>query len=889
MWKDLLYRWRTVLRRQDSEDELDAELRFHFDRQVEKNMRAGMTREEAIRQAGITFGGIAQVKEDCRRGWGTGFFQALIQDIGYGARLFVRNPGFNAAALLTLTLGIGATAAVFSLVDAVLLRPLPYRNPERIVEIYEDHSGASVGRKYDADTPGAFADLKRQSRLFEDAAVVVVTHRSLYADGGGEARSVNVGLVSWNLFPMLGVRALYGRLFTEKEDSPGHENVVLVSYHLWQDRFGGDQQILGRDIRLDHGGSVERYTVIGIMPPHFSFPDDKDDIWIPRALSQEDMDVHDSHELMVVARLKSGVTLARANSDLEVLAYQARRLYPSEQSLRSFFAERLQDTYTRESRRGLMLLMTAVAFILIIGCANLANLLLSRSAVRQREIGLRAALGASGTRLLRQLLTESALLAMSGGALGIGAAYISFPFLKRLIPADLSSTISLSLNLEVLGCTLLVSLLSGLLFGLAPALRLLRSDLNMALREGSRGCGTPRQHRLGSLLVAAEIALCLVLLAGGGLLLKSFLRLRGVNPGFRSDHVLVMGRFRRHSPTGSNDFAQRTLKFDRMLERVRALPGVKHAGFTSELPLGWPGGRSDFIAEGAAPNPALYRANERVITPGYFEALHIPLIRGRFFNQDDGMETTPVVIINQTMARAFWPDQDPIGRHLKFGGEDSDSPWARIVGIAGDVHTWNLEIPPGPEMYFPHWQASGDHMTLFQLAVETQGNPMDLARALRHAIQSVDADQPADNIYPLDDRIDGKLAPRRLQVALIGSLAMLALMIAGVGVYGTMAYLVSQRTREMGIRMALGAQRSDVVLLILSRGTKMVLLGVTTGVAAAVVLSRLIQSLLFEVGPADPPVIAGVSALLAMVALTACLIPARRASSVDPARALRAE
>jgi putative ABC transport system permease protein len=382
--------------------------------------------------------------------------------------------------------------------------------------------------------------------------------------------------------------------------------------------------------------------------------------------------------------------------------------------------------------------------------------------------------------------------------------------------------------------------------------------------------------------------LSLLLLVGGGLLLKSFLRLKSVDPGFRSDHVLVMGRFRGSSPTGANNFVARTLKFDRMLENIRALPGVKNAGFTSELPLGWPGGRADFIPEGAAFNPALYRANERVITPGYLEALRIPLIRGRFFTQDDGMTAPPVVIVNQTMARTFWPGQDLIGKHLKFGGMDSPSPWAQIVGIAGDVHTWNLEVPPGPEMYFPHRQASG-HMTLFQLAVETEGNPMGLADALRHAIQSVDAEQPADNLYPLDDRVDGNVAPRRMQAALIGGLAMLALVIACVGIYGVMAYLVSQRTQEMGIRMALGAQRGDVVTLIMSRGAKIVLLGVTIGIAAATALTRLIQSLLFEVSAADPSILAGVGVLLVIVALAACVVPARRAGSVDPVRALRAE
>lgn len=889
MLSDLLYRLRTVLRRERADGELDAELSFHFEQQIEKNLRAGMTRENAIRQTKRAFGGVAQIKEDCRRARGTAFIETLLQDVGYGARLLVRNPGFSVTALLTLTLGIGATTAVFSLVDAVLLRPLPYRDSQRIVEIYEDHSGGALGLKYDDDTPGAYADLKRQNQIFADVAAVASGHHVSLLGDGGEPRSLTQESITWNLLPMLGVQPLSGRLFTQEEDSPGHELVVLLSFHLWQDRFGADKQILGRDIRLDSHGSVERYTVIGIMPPRFSFPEDNSDIWIPRALSQKEFNVHDSHELQVLARLRDGITLSRANSDLKTLADQARQFYPSEKSLRSFFALSLRDSYTGDARRGLLLLMTAVAFILIISCANLANLLLSRSIVRRRELGVRAALGASGARLIRQLLTESALMGICGGMAGVAAAWTSFTFLKRLIPAELSSTISLSLNFEVLAFAVLVSLTSSFLFGLAPALQLSGSDLNRSLREANRGNAGPRQNKFGNILVASEMALSVLLLVGGGLLLKSFLRLQSVNPGFRSDHVLVMGRFRKsYSPADAKDFSELMRLFDRMLENVRALPGVTHAGFTSELPLGWVGGRTSFTPEGAVLNPSLYRANDRVITTGYLEALHVPLVRGRLFNQNDVMSSPPAVIINQTMARTFWPEHDPLGKHLKYGGAESPSPWAEIVGIVGDLHQWNLEVPPGPQMYFPHWQAQG-HVGLFQLAVETAGDPAALTGALRHAIQSVDPEQPADNIYPLERRIDSNVAPRRLQAALIGSLAMVGLVIATVGIYGVMAYLVAQRTQEMGIRMALGAQRGDVVMLILSRGTKIAGVGVTMGTIAAALFMRLIQSLLFEVRASDPSILAGVGALLLMIALAASAIPARRAASVDPARALRAE
>ena len=889
MVRDLLYRLRRLVRRTASERELDDELNFHFDRHVEKNMHAGMTREQAVRQARIDFGGTAQIKEDCHRAWGTAFLETMVQDIGYGARLLIRNPGFSTTALLTLTLGIGATTAIFSLVDAVLLRPLPYRDPQRLVEIYEDHGGVGVGLAYDLDTPGGYVDLKRQTQIFDDVAAVDNGNEfSLLADGGNP-RTVMDESVTWNLFPVLGVKPLYGRLFAAQEDRPGHEHVVLLSYRLWREGFGGDRQILGHDIRINNRIAIERYTVIGIMPPHFAFPEKKADIWIPRAFTTRQLSSHGEHYLMVFARLRDGVTLARANSDLQALADQTRRLYPYERSLHRFFGEGLQEAYTRDSRRGLVLLMAGVIFILLIACANLANLLLARSMARQREIGLRAALGASGNRLIRQLLTESALLGISGGLSGICLAWACSAFLKQLIPSDLSTTISLSMNLEVLGFVFFVSLFSSVLFGLAPALRLSKGDLNMALREGARGSFGPRHNRLGAALVTGEIALCVLLLVGGGLLLKSFLRLRSVDPGFRSDHVLIMGHFVKSPPVRPSEYQERMQMFDRMLANVRNLPGVRHAGFTSQLPLGWAGGRAAFVPEGAAPDPTLYAANNRVITPGYFEAMRVPLIRGRFFDQGDGLDAPPVVIINQTMARTFWPNQDPIGKQLRFEGMGPLNPWSRIVGIVGDVRQVDLSLPPGPEMFFPHWQALGNYMTPHQLVVQADADPMALTDAVRHAILSVDTDQPADDIFPLDDLIDADVAPRRVQAAMIASLALLALAIASVGIYGVMAYMVSQRTQEMGVRMALGARRKDVVMLILSRGAKIALVGVVIGICAAVGLTRLMQSLLFEVRPADPSILAGVGALLVFVALLACLIPAQRAASVDPVRALRAD
>jgi predicted permease len=875
------------IRKRDAD--LERELRCDLELEKEEQRENGLSPEEAHYAARRAFGNATLIREQTREAWSWARIERLLQDLRFGARILIRNRGFTAVALATLALGIGATTAIFSLVDAVLLRPLPYRDPQRLMEIYEDHAGAGLGLAYDADTPGGYVDLKRQTQIFQDVAALDNGNVFSLAADGGEPRTVIDESVTWNFFPMLGVNPLYGRLFTEDEDRPGHEHVVLLSYRLWQERFGGDRQILGHEIRIDNRIAVEPYTVIGIMPPHFAFPEKNADIWIPRAFTEQQLSSHGEHFLMVVARLKDGVTLARANSDLLALADQTRQLFPYERTLHRFFGESLQTAYTRDSRRGLLLLMTSVAVILLIACANLANLLLARSAARQREIGVRTALGASGGRLIRQLLTESTLLGISGGVLGIGLAWASFAFLKHLIPADLSTTISLSMNFEVLGFVLLVSFFCSVLFGLAPALRLSKSDLNTALREGGRGSAGPRHNKLGATLVVGEIALSLLLLVGGGLLLKSFLRLRSVDPGFRSDHVLIMGHFVKFPPTEPRAYREQMQTFDRMLSVVRGLPGVKYAGFTSQLPLGWAGGRAGFFPEGAAPNPTLYGANDRVVTPGYFEAMRVPLLQGRFFDQGDGPDAPPVVIINQTMARTFWPNQDAIGKRMKFGGAGSPGPWYQIVGIVGDMRQVDLSLPPGPEMFFPHWQALGNYMTPHELVLETEGNPAGLASVVRHAILSVDAEQPADDIFPLDDLIDTDIAPRRMQAALVGGLALLALVIASVGIYGVMAYLVSQRTQEMGIRMALGAQRRDVLALVLWHGGRIAVAGLTVGICAATALTRLMQTLLFEVSSTDPAVLAVVSILLLLVALAACAVPALRAASIDPIQALRAE
>jgi len=816
--------------------------------------------------------------------------RTLIQDLRYGVRLLARSPAFTAIALLTLTLGIGATAAIFSVVDAVLLRALPYRDPQRLVSVFEDRSGLGFPRNTPA--PGNYSDWKAQKQIFQDVAAAaeygsfhVFSLTGESGEAAAEPERLRDASVTRNLFSVLGVRPALGRVFLPEEDRPGGPRIVLLSHALWKSRFDGDPGIVGRSIMLDG----DKYTVVGVMPAAFAYPSGSVDIWTPAAFSKSELANRGSQYLEVVARLQKGVTLAQANAGLEVLCKRLARAYPATNAdIRRFFAEPLQDTYTYGARTGLVVLMAAVGFILLIACANIANLLLSRAAGRQREIAVRTALGAARGRIVRQMLTESATLAVGGGLLGILLADWCFNFLKNLIPEDLSHTVSLALNPGVLGFALAVSLASSFVFGMAPALEVSRIDLHEVLKEGGRGSVGPRRRRLRSLFVIGEVALSLMLLVGSGLLLQSFAKVRGLNPGFRAEHVLTV---RVDAPvTKYGDFAKREAFFERVLDRVRTLPGVKAAGFTSALPLTWDGGTSSFTPEGRVLDPNVsYDANNRVVTPGYFEAMGIPLKRGRFFTAADGKDGPPVVIINETMARKFWPNQDPVGQRFKYGDPQDKTPWCRIIGISGDVRQMRLDEPPRQEMYFPYWQAKGNWMVLRDLAVRTSGDPSSLAGAVRQAVWSVDKDQPVSDVRTLDDLLDQEVAQRRVQAALLGAFAALALILACVGIYGVLSYLVTQRTREIGVRVALGASGFDVFRSVAGQGMTLAAIGTAAGLAGALALSRLLESLLFGVSAGDPLTYAGAIVVFGVVATLACYFPARRATRVDPMIALRYE
>jgi putative ABC transport system permease protein len=861
--------------------DLSDEIHGHLDEKIEELVATGMSRKDATAAARCEFGNVALIQENSREVWRWSSIEKLVADLRFGLRVLRKNPGFTAVAVLTLTLGIGSTAAIFSVVDAVLLRPLPYRDPSRLVTLYEDRTRDGFPRK--EFTPANYADCKTQTQIFDEVSAIDEDFFNLTMVGGDPERLIGEK-VTWNLLPMLGASPILGLVFLPEEDRPGFEHEVVISYRLWQGRFGADPSIVGRDLLLNG----RKYAVVGVMPHGFSFPDKDVDLWTPIAFTSAQLASRGEHYLLVVARLQPGISVKRANTEVQVVAQCLIRQYPEIMRFADgFVAVPLQKTYTGEVRRGLIVLLAAVAFILLIACANIANLLLSRATVRQREIALRSALGARRGRIVSQLLTESALIAAAGGFFGVLLAVVSFSFLSILIPEDLSRTITLSLNFPILCFAILVAFTSTFLFGMPPALQISKTDVNDSLKEGGRGGSGVRRKNLGNLLMVGEIALSLTLLVASGLLLRSFANMRRVDPGFRPDHVLTLEI--PVSPEKSPDFVRRTQLFQTVLERVRTLPGVKSAGFISVLPLTWKSGMAGFLPEGLVLPDIEYGALDRVVSPGYFETLRIPLIRGRLLDDRDGPDAPFVAAINETMARKFWPNEDAVGKRLGFDLGGGRSRRIEIVGIVGDVRQMGLNAPPKEEMYFPYWQAEGNYMMPRALAIRTTGSPMNLLSAVRQAVWSVDPSQPLSNVMTMDAILDREVEQRRVQAVLLGGLATLSLTLACVGIYGVMAYLVAQQNHEIGIRVALGAHPRSILRLILGRGAKLTVTGVGIGSISALLATRLMSSLLFGVSSIDPPTFASVAALLTFVALLACYIPAHRAMRVDPMVALRHE
>jgi putative ABC transport system permease protein len=803
------------------------------------------------------------------------------QDLRYAFRLLAKSPGFTAIAIITLGLGIGANTAIFTVVNAVLLRPLEFRDPSRLVIAAEKSNFPTISTSYQN-----YVDWRDQSHSFE--SLEATRGATITLTGDGEPERLNVRMATAPIFPLLGVNVVVGRTFLAEEDRAGGAPVVLLSHGLWQRRFGGSREVIGKPVTLDS----QPYTVVGVLPRGFEVLQPAD-VFLPftpwAKTLPDDRNWHPG--IIVIGRLKEGVSREQARTEMVAITKRLEEQYPLYNTGTSADVIGLQEQLVQNVRPALLLLLGAVGAVLLIACVNVANLLLARAASRGREVAIRTSMGASRWRVTRQLLTESILLSLGGGIFGLLLANAALEPLLKLSATTLPAVFTVSLDRWVLVFTLGVSLLTGLLFGIVPALRTAKLDLRETLNEGSRGSTAgPGQHRIRGALVATEIALAMLLLVGAGLLLRSFSRLQDVPPGFQADHLFVAD-----IPLSQTAYAkpeQRYEFFDRLVERARALPGVRSAGAASFLPVSGGGSVIHFNIVGKPPKSPhdFIAAGYRAVTPKYFETLGMPLEQGRFFTAADTDKAPSVVVINATMAGTFFPGENPLGRHLQLGATfESDVPAMEVVGVVGDVRQ-GLGVDPQTEMYLPYRQAD-KLLPVFQLSMvlRTAADPRLQASALRSALAEIDPNQPLVKVRTMEENMAATVAQPRFRTWLIGIFAAVALVLAGVGVYGVMSYTVTQRTNEIGIRVTLGAQPEDVFRIVVGEGLRLALLGVSAGIVAALALTRLLQSFLFGISAYDPLTFGGVALLLTLVAAAACFFPARRATLVDPMIALRYE
>jgi putative ABC transport system permease protein len=844
-----------------------------------------MNPEEARQAALKSFGGVEQSKERSRDARGVRWVEDLWQDLRSGARMLVKNPGFTLIAVITLALGIGANTAIFSVVNGVLLRPLPYKDPQRLVMVF-------APKRLDQEfliSSGGFTILRNQNQVFEQVAAFLPMLDSSSITGDGDPEFLGGVTVSANLFTLLGVEARYGRAFLPEEEKPGSDRVVVISHRLWQRRFGSDQKIVGRTISLNN----EPYTVVGVMPPAFQFPLDgmltgwlprEIDIYIPLALTPEEIN-NQRKVLPVIARLKSQVGIEQARAEMTGVAARIKRQYPDTNKDESIRLAPYHQQMVGRVRLALLVLLGAVGFVLLIACANVANLLLVRAAARRKEMAVRAALGAGRRRVIKQLLTENVLLAALSGSLALLLAFWGVGLLRTIIPENLPRADEIGIDGGVFGFTLLISLGAGILFGLIPALQASKVNLSDALKEGGRGSGGRGRNHLRNLLVVSEVALALALLIGAGLMSRSFIRLMSVDPGLDPRNVLTVDiRLSRNKYSRP----QQAVFFQQLLERLRALPGIQAVGAVYPMPLSGMEENIGFeIEEQPPPAPGEQRtAGPRGVSPGYFKAQGIQLLKGRVFTESDGGDTPPVVVINEAMARRYWPNQDPAGRRISFDSRNGQPVWREVAGVVKSVRHMALEEEPRSEIYIPFAQYPLAFMTL---VARTDGAPLGYVAAVRSQVQAVDNDQPISNVRTMEERLASTVSQRRFNLILLAIFACLALSLAAIGIYGVMSYLVAQRTHEIGVRMALGAQTGDVLRLVIRQGMALTLTGVLIGLSTAFGLTRLLRNLLFDLSATDPLTFFVTALLLALVALLACYLPARRATKVDPLVALRCD
>jgi putative ABC transport system permease protein len=806
----------------------------------------------------------------------------LLQDVRYGMRMLLKRPGFTLVAVITLMLGIGANTAIFSVVNAVLLRPLPYRDADRIAVIEEI---SKEGKRVQV-TPANFVDWRSQNTVFEHLAAIF--ERTSNLAGASEAERINLAMTSANFFDVFGAQPERGRLFIAEDEQAGHPAIVVISHGLWQRRFGGDPDIVGNSITLDG----INYTVAGIAPAGFQYPK-QTDVWVPPfklvPTLSEAMDVNRARGfgfLSTVARLKPGVSLEQAKAEMESITARLREQYPESNNNRFDRVVTLHTHLVGDTSAVLWLLLGAVGFVLLIACANVANLMLVRATSRQKEIAIRTALGASRLRIVRQLLTESLILSLLGGGFGLLLALWGVDLLTRLLPKDFPRLDSINLDLAVLAFTLLVALVTGVVFGFAPAWQVSRIDVQESLKDNARG-STGVRNRLRSLFVVAEVTLSLVLLVGAGLLFRSFLQLQSVNTGFDAAQVLTM----RLSPSGANfrEDAQYVAFYQQVEERLRALPGVQAVGAINTLPLA-KGPTTGFRVEGRPPLPIDQwpAVNYRDVSSDYFRALNIPILQGRGFDNRDTMAAPLAVMINQATADQVFAGENPIGKRINFGGTDRNNQpvWMEIVGVVANVRSLELQEAPSPEIYTAESQ---DAFASMAFVMRTTIEPTALAAAVRQAVQEVDKAQPVSDMRTMENIVSDAVTQPRFNLILLGVFGGIALVLSASGIYGVMAYTVSQRTHEIGIRMALGARAGDVLRMVMGQGLRLIGIGIACGLLASLLLTRYLSSLLYGVSATDALTFAVVALFLAGVALVACFVPARRAARTDPMVALRYE
>ncbi|HEY4307253.1 MAG TPA: ABC transporter permease [Gemmatimonadaceae bacterium] len=863
------FRLRTLLQPERHARELEEEIRLHLDLDA-------MNESDALRR----FGNATGYREETREMSAIGFLDMARQDLRFALRTLRSHPAFTAVAVLTIALGIGATTAIFSVVNAVMLRPLPYRDAARVTMVWMDNRRS--GNREDFHSVPNFSDIKSQSRSFSSLALF--REGGLDFTGAGEPQRMTAGFLPAEAFATLGVAPIVGHIFDAGNEVDGSDNVALLSYGLWQSLFAGAHDVVGKTIELN----ARRVTIVGVMPRDFTFPAERDQLWVPLVVPEQLKKSRNSYAFPAIGRLKDGVPLAAARSDVSSIAKRLEQQFPSNRDYGVTLTPLPEHLVGPSLRSALWIMLAAVAAVLIIACANVANLLLSRAAVREREVTVRMALGASNRRLIRQFLTESVLLSLIGGTVGLAFGAAGLRALRALAPSDIPRAASIGLDPTVLLVALAATLTTGLLFGLVPAIQTSRTRLSERLRDGGHGgTGGRAGQRVRRGIVAAQLALVVVLLTAAGLLTRTFVALQNVDLAFTPHNVLTMtlqvaaSRYQKPQQVGAF--------YEALLQRMRALPGVTHVGAVTTMMLSNTPNSGDMTAEGRDNQPSDDEATFDSATPDFFNTVGARIVRGRAFDTTDQPSSPPVSVVNEHLAKRYWPTTNAVGKRFHFGGTQSDTtrnPWITVVGVVADMRRTGVDLPVRDEMFVPFSQDLSRGMIVM---LKTSGNPLLIAPQLRELVRSIDRDQAIVSMRPLDAMLASLIAERRFSMMLVAAFAALAFALAIIGAYGVTSYFVSQRTKEIGIRVALGADASSVTRLIVFEGMRVAVAGVLVGVIVAMLTTRLAANLLFGVSPRDPLTVVVVAIVLLLVAALANYLPARRASRVDPLVALRQE